>query len=160
VVTPSPSTLNEASKRLRKFAAKISDVRMFLRLFGLVGMYSWGKTTLRKPSNDPVEQGLVLSQVGVNVGFQVLENLAYLNSNNILGFSKRTEKQMWLWSTRCWLAHIVLEFLRLERVRRRKWTIKKGSILDREEQKKIQDNWMKAWITNAANAPLSVCFPA
>ncbi|KAF8243247.1 hypothetical protein K440DRAFT_562246, partial [Wilcoxina mikolae CBS 423.85] len=116
----------------------VSDVRKFMRLWGLLGMYNWGMDTLRNPPEDPVVKGLVLAQVAVNTSFQVLENMAYLNKYAILSYSKKTEGWMWMWSTRCWAAHIVLEFFRLERIRR-----------------KARENWKKAWICNAANAPLS-----
>lgn len=71
--------------------------------------------------------------------------MAYLNKHAVLKFSKRTEGKMWLWSTRCWAAHITLEFLRLERVR-----MLKGNKGERDYE------WIKTWIANAANAPLSV----
>lgn len=154
-LTPASATLATTSTRLRRLAAKISDVRMFLRLWGLVGMYSWGKDTLHNPPKDAVEQALVLGQVAVNVAYQVMENVAYLSSQKILGIEKRVQARLWLWSTRCWFAHIVLEFLRLERVRSRREG-KKSLLTSREEEKTAAENWWKAWITNAANAPLSI----
>ncbi|KAF8542177.1 hypothetical protein BDD12DRAFT_826010 [Trichophaea hybrida] len=130
-----------------------------MRLWGLLGMYKWGMDTLRNPPEDPVMKGLVLAQVVVNTGFQVLENAAYLNKYAILSYSKKTEGWMWMWSTRCWAAHIVLEFFRLERIR--VLQKRKGKVVSSvEEERKSRENWKKAWICNAANAPLSVCcFP-
>jgi hypothetical protein len=118
---------------------------MFMRLFGLIGMYQWGKSTLIDPPKDKIMRTLVAGQVIVNTCYQVLENMAYLNKHAVLKFSKRTEGKMWLWSTRCWAAHIALEFLRLERVR-----MLKGNKGGRDYE------WIKTWIANAANAPLSV----
>ncbi|CCX34732.1 hypothetical protein FPQ18DRAFT_49563 [Pyronema domesticum] len=145
VLTPSSAALNEASVRLRNLSARISDVRMFMRLFGLIGMYQWGKSTLMDPPKDKIMRTLVAGQVIVNTCYQVLENMAYLNKHAVLKFSKRTEGKMWLWSTRCWAAHITLEFLRLERVR-----MLKGNKGERDYE------WIKTWIANAANAPLSL----
>jgi hypothetical protein len=125
---------------------------MFMRLWGLLGIYEWGATTLRSPPKDWVVKYLVLAQVAVNTVFQVLENLAYLNRHEVLGFSKKIEGRMWLWSTRMWATHIALEFLRLERVRSLRE--KKGKDADQEVA-----SWRKSLISNAAYAPLSVSFP-
>lgn len=154
VLTPASSVLTTAAYRLRLLAARVSDVRTFLRLLGLVGMYNWGASTLRNPPADPMVRGLMLAQVAVNCCFQALENAAYLNKHGILAFAKRTESHMALWSTRCWAAHIVLEFVRLERVRSLARD-KKGTD---EEKAAARRAWLKAWVRNAASAPLSVCF--
>jgi hypothetical protein len=125
-------------------------------------MYRWGVDTLRNPPEDPVVKGLVLAQVAVNTGFQVLENMAYLNKYAILAFSKKTEGWMWIWSTRCWAAHIVLEFFRLERVRvlnkrKSKEATELSLATKMEEERKAWENWRKAWVCNMSNAPLAVC---
>jgi len=159
-LTPASTALTVASNRLRRLAAKVSDVRMFMRLFGLVEIYQWGARTLRDPPKDPVIRSLVLGQIAANVGYQILENLAYLNMHSLLSFSKRTEGRMWLWSTRCWAAHIVLEFLKLERTRSlqaEKSRGVRGLVITGEEERKAQESWNKAWICNATTAPLSVC---
>lgn len=153
-LTPASSALTTAAHRLRLLAARISDVRMFLRLWGLVGIYNWGASTLRNPPADPVVRGLVLAQVAVNCCFQALENTAYLNKHGILALAKRTETRLWLWATRCWAAHILLEFARLERVRSLARD-KKGT---EEEKADAKSSWLKTWVRNAATAPLSVCF--
>ena len=138
VITPSAAALATTSSRLKLLASRISDVRMFMRLWGLIGIYEWGLSTYRSPPKDPVERAIVWGQVAVNTVYQVLENAAYLNMHGILGMSKRAESRAWLWSTRCWAAHIFLDFVRLERARKKGLT------------------WKKSWVCNAANAPLSV----
>lgn len=120
---------------------------MFMRLWGLLGMYQWGAGTLRDPPADPVVRGLILGQVAVNTCYQVLENLAYLNQHALLGFSKRTEGRMWIWSTRCWVAHITMDFIRLQRVR----ATRKGVVTEKEETA-----WRKSWLCNMTNMPLAV----
>jgi len=145
------SVLSTASVRLRKLASKISEMRIFMRLWGLLGIYEWGATTLRNPPKDWVVKYLVLAQVAANTVFQVLENLAYLNRHEVLGFPKKTEGKMWLWSTRMWATHIALEFLRLERVR----SLRKKKGKDAEEE---VASWRKSLISNAAYAPLSLHF--
>ncbi|KAI5845998.1 hypothetical protein BZA05DRAFT_421244 [Tricharina praecox] len=159
VLTPASTTLATASNRLRKLASKISDVRMFMRLWGLVGIYKWGAGTLRSPPKDAVVRSLVLAQVAVNAAYQVLENMAYLNMHSLLAFSKRTEGRMWLWSTRCWAAHIVLDFVKLERMRwlrNEKARGLRGLVVSGEEERAARDDWNKAWVCNATTAPLSI----
>lgn len=160
-LTPASTALTVASNRLRKLAAKVSDVRMFMRLFGLVAIYQWGAGTLKDPPKDPVIRSLVLGQVAANAGYQILENLAYLNMHSLLSFSKRTEGRMWLWSSRCWAAHIALEFLKLERTRTlqaEKSRRARGLVVSSDEERKARESRTKTWICNAATAPLSVCF--
>jgi len=60
---------------------------------------------------------ITLAQVGVNVVYQVLENLAYLGQHGIIGRSERQQARDWVWSSRFWAAHVLLEFVRLWRVR-------------------------------------------
>ncbi|TGZ83032.1 hypothetical protein EX30DRAFT_146838 [Ascodesmis nigricans] len=154
VLTPTAEHLAVLSTRVKAVASKISDVRMFLRLWGLFGMYAWAQSHIAAPPTDRIVNYLVSAQIGVNTIYQILENLAYLNGLNIVGFSKKTEGKMWIWSTRCWAAHIVLEFLRLERVRymRAKKRKRSGSKEDKEETVA----WRKAWVSNAAYLPLSL----
>lgn len=71
------------------------------------------------PKRDPAIKLLAWAQVGAGVGYQFFENAAYLVQKGVLRsdrFVKR-EGQWWLWSSRFWLAEILLEFARLARVR-------------------------------------------
>ncbi|KAI5807048.1 hypothetical protein EDC01DRAFT_638006 [Geopyxis carbonaria] len=158
VKLPSAATLTSTAVRLRAAAARISDARMFLRLWGLFGITEWGVKTLRSPPADTVEKYLVLAQVGVNTVFQVLENAAYLNMHGVLAIAdKARERQMWLWSTRMWAAHIVLEFLRLERVRavrKKTKTIVDVKIVG-DDDKAARESWRKSFVGNMMMAPLS-----
>jgi hypothetical protein len=146
-LTKTSSRLSTTSARLRLLASRISDVRIFLRLWGLIGIYQWGVSAYSTPA-DPMARALELAQVAVNTGFQVTENIAYLSRLKLVTVSARTETKLWLWSARCWAAHIALDFVRLERLRR----VKKGGS---KEEKRA---WRKQTLCNAANAPLAVSF--
>ena len=93
----------------------ISDVRIFARLWGLLGIWRWGKAVLDEPPKDVLERRIVQSQVVVNVLFQYLENCAYLSSKGVLGWNTAKQNKAWVWSCRFWAAHVGLEFLRLAR---------------------------------------------
>lgn len=118
---------------------------MFLRLWGLIGIYHWGISTWNSPT-DPVARAIELAQVAVNTGFQISENIAYLSKHKLVAITPRTESKLWLWSSRCWAAHIVLDFARVERVRQ----VRKGG------NKKEKEAWRKQTMCNAAQAPLAV----
>jgi hypothetical protein len=68
--------------------------------------------------------------------------------------SKRTETELWLWSTRFWAAHVALEFVRLWRERtialRGKGKEKVG------EREKWDKTWWGSLIMNLAFAPQTV----
>lgn len=96
-------------------------MRTALRLFDLIRFWEWGSTTVKSPPHDPVLRTVIYAQVISNVIYQFLENVAFLASKGII--SKRAVEKWgslgkWsIWSTRAWLGHILLEFVRLARAR-------------------------------------------
>lgn len=125
-------------------------------------MYEWGYGTFTSPPSDSIEAAITYAQVAVNTVYQILENLAYLNGKKVVTLPKGnggkwgSEAWCWIWSTRCWLAHCVLEFARLERVRRIREKKPEGKA---EEERQVRKNWWKAVVGNAAYTPLAVSFP-
>ncbi|CUS09759.1 unnamed protein product [Tuber aestivum] len=128
------SSTRSARINIPKLTSLISDIRMFMRLWGLVGIYTWGLSTLSASRPSPIE----IAQVFANTCFQICENVAYLSSHGIVRIRKKTEGQLWLWSSRFWMAHVALEFVRLFGGGRRG----KG--------------WERALLSNCAYAPLTV----
>ncbi|KFY50816.1 hypothetical protein V495_00082 [Pseudogymnoascus sp. VKM F-4514 (FW-929)] len=124
---------------------------MFARLFGLFGIWQWGKSAILAPSADPVERHIVNAQVLVNTIYQVLENGAYLSSKGVLGWSPEKQGKAWTWSSRCWCAHTALEFVRLARERQiRKRAGEKG-------EEAVKDlAWQREVLINSGYAPLTV----
>ena len=76
---PTPLSLR-ASQSLKALSALISDFRIFVRLWGLLGIYKWGKGLLTEPPSDRVLERIAWAEVLVNVAYQVLEN------GGVLGF--------------------------------------------------------------------------
>lgn len=148
--------------RLKALSSVISDFRIFVRLFGLLGIYSWGKDVWSSPPSDGVEERIVKAQVIVNCFFQILENGAYLASKNVLNWSESKQNKAWLWSSRFWASHVFLEFLRLGRV----WSIRKREMQAGKGKEKQVDadtreaEWKKEWVrslvVNSAWAPLTL----
>lgn len=152
--------------RLKALSALISDFRIFARLFGLLGIYQWGKDIWSAPpSGDKVEEKIVKAQVIVNFFFQILENGAYLASKNVLTWSETKQNKAWLWSSRFWASHVLLEFVRLGRewqmhhVKKEVSGGEKGK--EREGEVERQEwQWKKEFVrslvVNSAWAPLTV----
>ncbi|KAL2002965.1 hypothetical protein VTN02DRAFT_5438 [Thermoascus thermophilus] len=166
---PSSSPSSPSKPPLLALSSLISETRYTLRLFGLLPLWTWGSATLRAPPADPVIRNIVLLQVLVNVLYQALENVAYLASKGVL--PKRIVDRWggvgkwYLWSTRAWLGHVVLEFARLAR---------ESAITGRNEQEGLQNKkkqltdedrearrleirrWRKKLVNNLCWAPLCV----
>ena len=118
------------------------------------------------PAEDVVLRMLAYTQVIVNVFFQILENGAYLSSKGILGWSSEKQNRAWLWSSRFWMAHVGLDFVRLYRV----WMLRKQGATEEEKRtdgpkgdvitERGEEVWRKGWIkevvVNAAWAPLTL----
>lgn len=163
------SRLLSVSTRLKALAALISDVRIFMRLWGLFGIYEWLVSTLRDPPKDMTLRKIAYLQIVVNIFYQILENLAYLGQHKVLPVGKKRQNTYWLWSSRFWMAHVVLEFWRLKRdrdlsLKRREEEESKGaaegpkwydvaSVMKSEGKKSV---WLRQLWSNIAYAPLTV----
>ncbi|RDW88696.1 hypothetical protein BP6252_00728 [Coleophoma cylindrospora] len=165
VFTPAPSrttaNLLTTSVRLKKLSALISDFRIFTRLWGLLGLYKWGKASLENPPEDTVLRRITYAQVFVNVLFQYLENAAYLSSKGIMGWDSKKQNRAWEWSSRFWAAHVGLDLGRLcyeWNVRRRRDL--KGKEKDEGEVEQNDAAWRAKWrremVVNLAYAPLTI----
>ena len=118
-IDPPRTRLSERCASVKALAELTADTRMFMRLWGLVNIYSWARDNYLKPPGDVALKTLVWAQVGAKTIYQLLENGAYLASKGVLRDSKWAERQTtwWVWSNRSWLAYTLLEFLRLLRLR-------------------------------------------
>lgn len=162
ITEDSSSRLGRASERLHALTGLISDFRVFARLWGLLRIWEWGADVWNNPPADGVLKMLVWGQVIMNVAYQWLENGAYLAQHGVLGWSEARQAKAWLWSSRFWAAHIVLEFGRLLRVRAmslRDAEAKSDSTQEKEAKiARIGSgrSWWRQVYVNAAYAPLTV----
>lgn len=125
------------------------DVRLFLRLFGLLGVYTWAKETYVKEHRDPAIKVLLWARIGAYSGFQIFENLAYLVRRGVLRGDRATanEAKWWAWSGRFWVAEVVLELLRLARVRQLRYNEEFGAekVVDdgvvTVQSQKLKEKW-------------------
>ncbi|KAF1944730.1 hypothetical protein EJ02DRAFT_77202 [Clathrospora elynae] len=126
---PTPAStklIAQAVGSSKALADIIGDYRIFVRLWGMVGMYTWARSTYRDPlpvdasRKDKVLRSLTWAAIASCVGFQVLENGAYLSSKGVLttaswtgDVGKAREDRWWLWSSRFWAAYVGVELVRL-----------------------------------------------
>jgi hypothetical protein len=160
------SRLLIAAGRFKALATLISDFRTFTRLWGLIGIWKWGKSTLQAPPEDVVLRQIAYAQVLAGIFYQYLENGAYLSSKGVLGWSAERQGRAWLWSSRFWMTHVALNFVRLYREsskRSNRGTVEKGNtdgpkgdvVTDQAEAEWIA-KWRKEMVLNMAWAPLTV----
>ncbi|CAE7022435.1 hypothetical protein CFE70_003149 [Pyrenophora teres f. teres 0-1] len=113
----------EGSKAL---AEVISDYRIFVRLWALVGLYTWARATYLEPlaqgpgRKEKFLRALTWASIASCVGSQVLEDGAYLASKGVLtgdGWAgetgKKRENKWWMMSSRLWATYVGIELVRL-----------------------------------------------
>lgn len=172
---PAPRTLRLA-RSLQSASSMISDIRTALRLWGLLGMWQWGKSVFCNPSEDKVVQRISEIQVVVNTIYQVLENGAYLSGKGVMGWSEERQNKAWLWSSRMWATHVGLEFVRLghelmQSKKKKKGGFKEPLMTDVEKTaedaleeatllaiavKEKQAAWKRQVVVNGAYAPMTI----
>lgn len=160
---PSPSPPSSAPSRLLALSSLFSETRYTLRLFGLVPLWTWGSQTLKSPPSDRLIYALTLLQVVANVLYQALENVGYLASKGIV--SKRFVDRWggidkwYLWSTRAWFGHIVLQFGVLWRQHVLRKTRAALMSQEKKEEEALRAEiraWKKSLVNNLFWAPLAL----
>ena len=132
--TPSTAAAAAAlvlAQRLKALSSLLSEARMILRLWALLGMYSMAKGLVRKSfaassSSRTTEKGgqqqqqqqgfssrldatLAWTRLALCVALQSLENGAYLSQRGVLGWSPRQQGLAYKWSARFWAAFVGIE---------------------------------------------------
>ncbi|KAF2825905.1 hypothetical protein CC86DRAFT_446455 [Ophiobolus disseminans] len=161
----------------KALAETIADYRIFVRLWGVVGLYTWARSTYLSPlpsgssREERALRGLTWAAIASCVGFQVLENGAYLSSKGALTSARWTsdvgkarENEWWLWSSRFWAVYVGCELARsgvtayYQRQRPIAAVVdgEKEDKLRRREQKLEISLWWKDLASNVAYAPMTL----
>lgn len=115
----SASTL---ATRLRALSTLLSEARTILRLWALLGMYTWGKGLVSKTffgsssaekKESKTTTVIEWARLLCCVGLQGLENGAYLSSKGVMGWTPAQQGLAYKWSARFWAAYIGIELGRL-----------------------------------------------
>ncbi|KAK3712009.1 hypothetical protein LTR37_009321 [Vermiconidia calcicola] len=164
-IEPPVSKLSKTCAGLKALAETSAEVWMFMRLFALLHIYKRAHEIYSTPPRDPAIKILLWAQVGAGATFQVIENIAYLASKGILQ-GRRCEENWPRWmalSNRFWMAQVLLEGLRLLRVRQLNWNEELGAQSEDGDEKavKVQSEalkkrWKSDFYANAAWLPLTL----
>ena len=148
----------QAARSLRALADMLSEVRMFTRLWSLLGLYfSLKGLAKRELSGQGAKLGafdraVPWLQVSSLVGLQVLENGAFLALKGVLPWKPATIGKTFKWSARFFAAYVGLELGKLvvEKVRR-----ERGDGGEKEEAE-WRGQWNASFLKSLAWAPLTV----
>ncbi|KAF2425718.1 hypothetical protein EJ08DRAFT_617080 [Tothia fuscella] len=150
--------LVRASTAFKLLSARISDYRTFVRMWGLLGIYAWAKSVYSNPPKDSILRVIAYGQVGVNLAFQYIENKAYLATHGIVSKPVELIGREWMLSAKFFAAHIVLDFVRLWRVR----TLWKTDVVAQDDKEgmvkreKEIETWKRQLIIDLCFAPMAV----
>lgn len=162
VVSPT-ARLDNVIASTKTLSGLISDFRIFTRLWGLLGIYSWAKSTWHDPPSDPVIRATTWVQVLAGAGFQWYENLAYLAMKGVLRgerFGERQQAKWWEWSSRYWMLHVALEGVRLAR----EWQLEAAAVEttdvddhagEKSRKTEAVNVWRRSLLVNVAWAPIT-----
>jgi hypothetical protein len=149
--------LARLSASFKTLGSRISDYRTFVRMWGLLGIYAWAKSVYLNPPKDVVLRRIAYAQVAVNFCFQYIENVAYLATHGIISRPAERIGQDWMLSAKFFAAHVVLDFVRLYRVRKLWDTEEVG---DDKEAKiaraKEVETWWRQLLVDCCFAPMTV----
>ncbi|CAI6311020.1 unnamed protein product [Periconia digitata] len=183
---PLTQLLAQTTASVKALAGAISDYRIFVRLWGMLGIYTWARGTWNEPlpqnagRKETLLRGVTWGAIASCVGFQLLENGAYLASKGVLtgeGWAgeqgRKREGAWWIWSSRFWAAFVLLELTRLgvvkyyERAETRSSVDLEGekSVLEdgekeakllKEEKRKSAVLWWRDLASNLAYMPMTL----
>lgn len=162
-IEPPHLRLTSTCASVRSLGDAINEFRTFSRMWGLVKLYASGREMWMHPKRDPAIKLLAWAQVGAGAGYQALENAAYLVQKGVLrsDWCVKREGKWWLWSSRFWLAQILLEFARLARVRSLRYNEdfgaeSVGSQGEKElkvQSKELEEKWWRELYANLGWLP-------
>jgi hypothetical protein len=156
------------SKRLASLSSLLSDARMILRLWSLLGMYFWARNLLHKTFSKPTPTSeksisttttppasktatlIDFTRLTLCITFQTLENLAFLSSRNILSLTPAQQGAAYKWSARFWAGYVGIELGQLLAARF-------GPAAQYKTQSQAEKTeWTKKTVRQLAWAPLTL----
>lgn len=151
--------LAEAAASSKLLGGVCSDVRTFMRLWGLLRIYLGMKAVYLNPPKDTILRTLTWSQLTAMAAYFVYENQVYLASKGVIrsitpaNIGAKLRLAIWIFA-----GYIVLDYARLWRV----WQLQqptnsaadeKSVVAKREEENR---NWYRSLIVDSSYFPL--CF--
>ncbi|KAL9060012.1 MAG: hypothetical protein Q9162_000862 [Coniocarpon cinnabarinum] len=154
---------------LKTLASSCSDIRAFMRLWSLLGIWAWGRRLVGgEAPKDGVLRVCAYAQCIANLMYLLYEHPIYLTGKGILKIPSMTPQRMkgqFVTAARWFAVHVVFEFIRLYRtysLRRVEEELTRGkpttTQMIEQEQRKHEDEdraWWKSLGVYAAYAPLA-----
>lgn len=129
--------LARAADSTKAFGALCSEVRMFMRLWGILKIYAAARAARASPPPDAVLRVLGWCQLGLMAGYLALEGPFFLASKGVVkGFPAERVMGWFRTSIAIYGAYIVCDYVRLWRV----WRV-------REEERRVEDRGGKGEVT-------------
>lgn len=159
-MTPVTTRLADLHASTKGLSAVVSDVRIFLRLWGLLGVWAWARSTYYNGPKDAVLRAITWGQIAVNTGYYVYEHSAYLASKNVIrDISAQKQGRWWLISGRFFAGHVLLDFIRLWRVSQmsKENQVMRATAGEKEDKiaiKQEESLWWRQFSVDAAYTPL------
>jgi hypothetical protein len=149
--------LDSLSIRLKTLAGMCSDFRTFTRLWGMLGIYAMAKRNYLDLPKDTILRGVGWSQTLALGAYYVYENTYYLAGKGVLRGWRVEEITRWAkMSLKCFMAFVLIEYVRLWRTRQLREEKRASGILSEKEVEKEEEAWRRSVLTNLAYTPLSL----
>ncbi|KAK4189537.1 hypothetical protein QBC35DRAFT_136658 [Podospora australis] len=151
---PLPALALLAAKRLNALSALMSEARVILRLWALLGIYSWARSLIRKSLSSSEEKTsklattLEYTRVALCLALQTLENGAYLSFKGVMGWTPAQQAKAYKWSSRFWAAFVGIEIGKLLAAR--------YSPAAKVQSAEEKETWKKNLTKSLAWAPLTI----
>ncbi|KAK0384905.1 hypothetical protein NLU13_7384 [Sarocladium strictum] len=151
--------------RLKAFTGTLAEIRIFARLWGLLGLYFGAKAAAEKRraaaaagASPDARFDTVIShaQLVSLVTYQALENISYLSSRKVIPLSPYLTGRLGKWSVRSWMVYIGLELGKLLVERAKRVPNRAYDAESVKKEKEWRANWRKEFLRTLAWAPLTV----
>lgn len=151
--------LSNATASMKAFAGMCSDVRTFMRLWGLLKLWVAFKAAYKNPSADPVIRYTTWGKLASLFGYYTLEPYWYLSMKGVIRDVPK-EKSAKSFRLACWayIVYMALDFIRLGRVAQKQQerrALSDGEKEDKIKQKAEDDAWWLSFIVNGVYFPLT-----
>ncbi|CDK25717.1 unnamed protein product [Kuraishia capsulata CBS 1993] len=156
-IEPQVNALDITSSKLRSISNYISDIRIFVRLWGIPALTAFGISEIkqtRKSGQSRVSRWLNYIDVVSIVAYQPLENVGFLADHKWTHHPDSVAGEVGLWyyvvSSRLWAIYVVLEVVKL--AKEYVISIRNGSRIPLLENSAFS----RGLVSNLANLPLTV----
>lgn len=152
-ITSRISNLRDSTKI---FSGMCSDVRAFMRLWGLLKMWLLARATYANPPKDTTLRNIAWGQIVSISGYYALEHYFYLAGKGVYKAKPEDIGKWFRTSIYAYGAYLFLDYVRLYRESQLEQATTASEKLDTSKKQVAERQWYKALQVNAGYTPL--CF--